>query len=175
MEMRGQGLQSKLRHHRKKMKKTLIALGMIATMAFTSCSSKDSHQSTDTLPMEQTTNSIFATPQELEGIKKALDAYVEAALKGDSNIAKPAFAETATISYNENDSLVSGPIQALFDYYDQTGPHHAEYEITAAQVAENVAIVSIDSKFGDVGFDDMFTLVKDGNDWKIVSKIYHVK
>lgn len=125
--------------------------------------------------MEQTNQMINATPQELEGIKKALDAYVEAAVKGDSNIAKPVFADAATISYNENDSLVTNPIQALFDYYDQTGPHHAEYEITAAQVAENVAVVSIDSKFGDVGFDDMFTLVKDGNNWKIVSKIYHVK
>lgn len=125
--------------------------------------------------MEQTNKVINANPQELSGIKNALDAYIDAAIKGDSNIAKPVFAETATISYNENGSLVSGPIQALFDYYDQTGPHHAEYEITAAQVAENVAVVSIDSKFGDVRFDDMFTLVKDGDNWKIVSKVYHIK
>ena len=118
---------------------------------------------------------INATPTELDGSKKVLDAYVGAAIKGSSDIAKPVFAETATISYNENDSLVSNPIQALYDYYDQTGPHHAEYEITSAQVADNVAIVSIDSKFGDVRFDDMFTLGKDGTDWKIISKIYHVK
>lgn len=125
--------------------------------------------------MKEKSSSINATPGQLEGIQKALDAYVEAAVKGDSRVAKPVFASTATISYNDRDTLVSGPIQALFDYYDQTGPHHAEYEIIAAQVAENVAIVSIDSKFGDVSFDDMFTLVKDGNDWKIVSKVYHVK
>ena len=125
--------------------------------------------------MKQTSYAINATPAQLEGIQKALDAYIEAAVKGDRNIAKPVFASTATISHNENDSLVSGLIQELFDYYDKTGPHHAEYEITAAQVADNVAVVSIDSKFGDTGFDDMFTLVKDGNDWKIVSKVFHVK
>ena len=125
--------------------------------------------------MEKNTSAINANPQELDGIKKALNAYIEAAVKGDSKIAKPVFAETATISHVENDSLVSGPIQELYDYYDKTGPHHAEYEINSAQVAKNVAVVSIDSKFGEVKFDDMFTLVKDGNDWKIVSKIFHVQ
>lgn len=121
------------------------------------------------------TNKINATPQEEEGVRKALDAYIEAALKGDSKIAKPVFGDLATISYSDKDSLISSPIQALFDYYDKTGPHHAEYEITSLEVAGNVAIVRIDSKFGDVSFDDMFALVKDGNNWKIVSKVYNVK
>lgn len=120
-------------------------------------------------------NKINATSQEEAGIRKALDSYIEAALKGDSNIAKPVFGEMATISYSENDSLISNPIQALYDYYDKTGPHHAEYEITSLEVAGNVAIVRIDSKFGDVEFDDMFALVKDGDNWKIVSKVYNVK
>ena len=120
-------------------------------------------------------NKINATSTEEAGIRKALDAYIEAALKGDSKIAKPVFGDLATISYSDNDSLVSAPIQALYDYYDQTGPHHAEYEISSLEVAGNVAIVRIDSKFGDVAFDDMFALVKDGNDWKIVSKVYNVK
>lgn len=43
------------------------------------------------------------------------------------------------------------------------------------KVAGDVAVVSIDSRFGDTSFDDMFTLVKDGDDWKIVSKVYHIK
>lgn len=158
------------------MKSVIISLSLIGVLTFASCHSENSRQIENKIENMQNNNqAINATPQELDGIKKSLDAYIEAAIKGDSEIAKPVFAETATISFNENDSLVSNPIQALFDYYDQTGPHHAEYEITAAQVAENVATVSIDSKFGDVAFDDMFTMVKDGNNWKIVSKIYHVK
>ena len=43
------------------------------------------------------------------------------------------------------------------------------------KVDGNVAIVRIDSKFGDVSFEDMFALVKDGKVWKIVSKVYNVK
>lgn len=161
------------------MKILALSLALAGVLTLSACHSENKENSEKTNKqaetMEQQSSAINATPQELDGIKQTLDAYVEAAIKGDSKIAKPSFAETATISYSENDSLVSNPIQALFEYYDQTGPHHAEYTITSARVAGSVAVVSIDSKFSDVAFDDMFTLVKDGNDWKIVSKVYHVK
>ena len=158
------------------MRKSILLSALLMMTLMAACGGdKCKKETKQTETMAENVTTINATPQELDGIKKVLNAYIEAAEKGDSKIAEPVFAETATISHNENDTLVSGPIKELFDYYNETGPHHAEYEITAAQVAENVAIVSIDSKFGDVGFDDMFTLVKDGNDWKIVSKVFHVK
>ena len=158
------------------MRKSILLSALLMMTLMAACGGdKCKKETKQTETMAENITTINATPQELDGIRKALNAYIEAAEKGDSKIAEPVFAETATISHNENDTLVSGPIKELFDYYNETGPHHAEYEITAAQVAENVAIVSIDSKFGDVGFDDMFTLVKDGNDWKIVSKVFHVK
>ncbi|MDE7421989.1 MAG: nuclear transport factor 2 family protein [Muribaculaceae bacterium] len=118
---------------------------------------------------------IACSDEELAGIEKALGYYTEAAVKGDSKIAKQGFALLATMSYAENDSLITVPIQALYDYYDQTGPHNASYEIADCSVAGNVAMVRIESKFGENEFSDMFTLVKDGADWKIVSKVYHNK
>lgn len=118
---------------------------------------------------------LGASPAELSGIRKALDLYVGASVQGDSTVALPAFAQTATISYAENGKLVSAPIKALFEYYNRTGPQPASYEITACHVSTDVAVVCIDSKFGESRFDDMFTLVKDGSDWKIISKVYHGK
>lgn len=115
-----------------------------------------------------------ATAEEIAGIRKALDLYCEASVKGDSRVAQGAFAPAATMSYVENGKLVSAPIKALFDYYDQTGPQPASYELISCQVAVDVAVVSIDSKFGETRFADMFTLGKDGNDWRIISKVYHV-
>lgn len=113
--------------------------------------------------------------QDLAGITKALDLYAGAALKGDSKVAQPAFAPGATMSYAENGKLVTVPISELYAYFDKTGPHQATYKIETVKIAGDVAIVSIDSKFGNTAFDDMFTLVKDGDNWKIVSKVYHVK
>lgn len=121
------------------------------------------------------TSFINATPEQLAGIRKALDLYTEAAIKGDSKIAEPAFAKTATMSFAQNDTLVSVPIQALFDYYNTDCPQPASYEISVCDVADDAAIVRIESLFGETRFADMFTLVKDGDDWKIISKIYHVK
>ena len=70
---------------------------------------------------------------------------------------------------------MSVPIQSLYDYYDQSGPHNATYEIADCSVAGDVAMVHIESKFGENEFTDMFTLVKDNSDWKIVSKVYQIK
>ena len=86
-----------------------------------------------------------------------------------------AFAPYATMSYVDSDSLVTVPIQALYDYYDETGPHSATYEIVDWSVAGDVAMVRIESDFGENAFTDMFTLVKEGADWKIVSKVYQTK
>lgn len=113
--------------------------------------------------------------QDIAGITKALNCYVEAAVKGDSKVAQPVFAPKATMSYAENGKLVTVPISELYAYFDKTGPHPASYKIENMKIAGDVAVVSIDSIFGDTKFDDMFTLVKDGNDWKITSKVYHIK
>lgn len=79
------------------------------------------------------------------------------------------------MSFVDSGKLVSVPIKALFDYYDQTGAQPASYEISACNVASDVAIVRIESQFGETRFADMFTPAKDGDNWKIISKIYHVK
>lgn len=112
---------------------------------------------------------------DLAGIGKPLDLYVKAAIEGDSKIARPAFAEGATITHVENDSIVCLPIQALFDYYDQTGKQNASYEISECSVAGDIAMVRIESVFGEAQFTDMFTLARESGEWKIVSKIYSVK
>lgn len=113
--------------------------------------------------------------EDLAGIRKALDLYVNAAVKGNSQVARPAFVDGATITHVEKDSIVCLPIQALFDYYDQTGKHPASYEVADCNVAADVAMVRIESKFGDAEFSDIFTLAKEGDNWKIVSKIFTVK
>ena len=162
------------------MKNVLITISAIAMLLMASCGGNNNNDKTMITNnkcenMSDSTKCCNATAEEIAGIRKALDLYCEASVKGDSKIAENAFAPTATMSYAENGQLVSVPIKTLFDYYDQTGPQPASYDIASCNVADDVAIVSIDSKFGETRFADMFTLVKDGDDWKIISKVYHVK
>ncbi|NML69142.1 nuclear transport factor 2 family protein [Chryseobacterium sp. RP-3-3] len=113
--------------------------------------------------------------EQKEGILKAIDLYVESGKKGDGNIAKPAFASTATMSWSENGVLKSVPIQVLFDGFSAAEPMEANYKLTTLDVEGDAAIVRIESQFGPDKYADMFTLVKDGSDWKIISKVYQVK
>ncbi len=155
---------------------SLFVLFMLSLLPGCNCASKCenntdcNNQSNSEIAMNSNVSS-----EDLAGIRKALDLYVQAAVEGDSKVARPAFAEGATISHAEEGALICLPIQALFDYYDETGKHPASYEITECNVAGDVAMVRIESVFGEAQFTDMFALVKDGADWKIVSKIFHVK
>ena len=156
--------------------RTVFILGIFFLV--TACENVKSENQEQDIKGETMENSNFnnATPEQLEGINKALDAYINAAIKGDSKIAEKVFTDNAPISHIENDSLISLPIRALYDYYNSdVCPQPASYTITACNVANDVAIVAIDSDFGGTKFDDMFSMVKDGKEWKIVSKIFHVK
>lgn len=110
--------------------------------------------------------------EQKEAILKPIELYVEAGRKGDGNIAKPAFASTATMSWSEDGALKSVPIKALFDGFSAAEPMEANYQLRTLDAEGDVAIVRIESQFGANKYADMFTLVKDGNDWKIISKIY---
>lgn len=158
---------------------SILSAGVM-TLALSSCCGSKTNECSDSCAeacdsTECATTTCCATPEEVAAIRIPLDMYVNAAVQGDSKVAEPAFAQGATISHAENDTLICAPIKDLFAYYDATGKQSASYEIADISVAGDVAMVRIESKFGDAEYSDMFTLVKDGNDWKIVSKVFHSK
>ena len=114
------------------------------------------------------------TQQEKNGILKAIGYYLQAAPDGTRKTAEKAFAKTATMSWSADGKLNSVPIEELYKYFDEK-KRPASGEISACSVAGDVAIVRLESDFDGAKFADMFTLVKDGDDWKIASKVYHLK
>lgn len=149
-----------------------LALGANAAQAQEAVPTAQAHgyaPSTNTLRIN-----IKTTNEQKAGILRAIDLYMDAGRQGDSKIAKQAFAATATVSWSENGVLKSEPVQLLYDFFDK-GALEVSYELASMDVAEDVAIVRIESQFGAAQFADMFTLVKAGHEWKIVSKVYHAK
>lgn len=108
------------------------------------------------------------------GIIKAIEYYVKGGEKGDSKITAKAFADNATMSWSENGQLKTVPIQVLYDIVDKNGASSASYKLIDCNIEQNIAIAKIQSQFGSQKYIDMFTLVKDANEWKIISKIYTV-
>ena len=115
------------------------------------------------------------TSAELSALLVPVELYIESGVKGTSECAKRAFVPQATMSHVEADSIVVAPIRALYDFYDQTGPQDCSYELADCSVAGDAAMVRIESVFGEARFTDMFTMLKQGGEWRIVSKIFTVK
>lgn len=152
--------------------KKILSIVLIAAAMSSCCNNKcDKNECTDTCAATET--ATITKPDAPEGVVKAIECYINGGRQASSVAAKPGFAETATMSWYENGKLQSVPIQTLFDGFDSWQPTEASYEIINCEVAEDVAMVAINSQFGDANYTDMFTLVKDGDDWKIVSKVYH--
>ena len=117
----------------------------------------------------------MSSEQTKKEVLKAIDLYIEGGKNPASGAGKKAFAQWATMSYNENGKLVTVPIQTLFSIMDSIGPEEVTYSLKNISVSPTVATVSIESNFSKIGkFNDMFTLVKDESGWKIVSKVYDV-
>lgn len=113
---------------------------------------------------------------DLGGITTAVDTYIEGGRKGDSKITRQAFAVNATMSWSENGTARTVPIQALYDYVDKSGAMTVSRgEIKVVASTPTTALVSVETQFGEVKYMDMFALVRDGASWKIVAKIYHTK
>lgn len=164
------GLRRDINQNRQKIFSLTVISVLTITGLLVSCQNKNNDHN-----QQNKTEIMQNNHEQKEGILKAIDLYVEAGKKGDGNIAKPAFASTATMSWSENGSLKSVPIQALFDGFSAAEPMEAKYKLTNLDVEGDVAIVRIESQFGSDKYADMFTLVKDGSDWKIISKIYQIK
>ncbi|MCM1129981.1 MAG: nuclear transport factor 2 family protein [Alistipes senegalensis] len=156
------------------MKKSVIAL-LIAPLLLGAAYNAAAKENTDNNTAQATlAESCQATPQEHAGITKAIDYYIQAGKKGDSRIAQKGFAPAATMSWAENNTVKTVPIKTLYAYFDEK-PRTASGAITACSIAGNIAMARVESAFDGIQFTDMFTLVKEGENWKIVSKVYHLK
>lgn len=110
-----------------------------------------------------------------EGIIKTLEYYAEGSRKADSKITRRAFTDNATMSWIEDGKLQSVPIQGLYDFVESNQAMEVNYTVSSCDIADDVAIVRIESQFGDAKYADMFSMLNTEDGWKIVSKIYHLK
>ncbi len=111
---------------------------------------------------------------EMTAIVKTIEYYIEGGRKGNSKITEKAFADNATMSWAETGQTRTVPIKVLYDIVDKSGASTANYKLLDFNIDKNIAIVKIQSRFGPQEYIDMFTLIKDAGNWKIVSKIYRI-
>jgi hypothetical protein len=88
----------------------------------------------------------------------------------------PAFHPNATIHGYIGPDLFGGPIQMLFDWNDQNGPAtDLKHNIASIDIEGTIATVRLElDNWTGHKFTDMFTLLKTGGEWKIISKVFYL-
>lgn len=123
-----------------------------------------------------------ATPSEVtpvttyDAIVATVQHYLDGGKTGSSAAMKPAFHPGATIHGYLGPDLISGPIQALFDFVDGNEPASGlEARITSVDVAGTIATVRLDmDNWSGHRFTDMLSLLQVNGQWLITSKVFHL-
>ena len=113
---------------------------------------------------------------EYEEIAKVMQAYIDAAEKGDGSICRDAFHPDATMFGMVGGKLAITPIAGLFEWITKTGPSpKIRSQITSIDAAGTVATARIESDhWADTRYTDLFTLIKTQKGWKIMNKVFHI-
>lgn len=114
--------------------------------------------------------------REQAAIARTVELYIEGGRQGSSKIMRQAFHEGANIYANVNGQVLGGPIQALYDLVDGKPPAgNIDYELASVEYAANIATVRLEiANWAGAHYTDMFTLLKIGEEWKIISKVSYV-
>jgi hypothetical protein len=112
---------------------------------------------------------------EYQAISRVLNLYIEGGRQGKSAIMKPAFHPDAMIYGGPGDKTEGGPISTLFSYIDShPAAPQLQAQVVKIEVQNQIAFARVESdNWNGARFSDMFLLVKDGAQWKILTKTFH--
>ena len=112
---------------------------------------------------------------EQNAIVSTIERYIEGGRLGKSEVMKQAFADNATMYFIVDDKLDGGPIQTLYDAVDNLGPApNLKSEIGPVDVNKSTATAHVEFfDWAGARYTDQLVLLKTGDDWKIIHKVYH--
>ena len=118
---------------------------------------------------------------EHDAITRTMHCYIAGARAGDSDLMRPAFHPSATISGFCQGVEYSGSIRHVFEWINRNGPApYIEPRFARIEVIETVAVVHLEVQrwSGKLAgtharASDVFTLLKVNGEWKITHKLFH--
>ncbi|GGE37502.1 nuclear transport factor 2 family protein [Streptococcus himalayensis] len=115
-----------------------------------------------------------------QDILNQMKRYMNGVREADAEMMRPSFHSEATMyGFDEAENLVAeGSIDHLFTGIEQMSPiPNMVTEATILAETSNTASVKIEliSESDGIHWTDFMNVIKIGDEWKIVSKIYHSK
>jgi len=120
-------------------------------------------------------NTTFTHLTDHDAVAEIVQIYIDSAITGNAEQMSSAFYEDAIMHGFVGADFLGGPIQVLFDWTSENpGGEGLQARIASVEIIETIATVRVEME-NNTGFNftDLLTLVKSGNEWKIISKAYH--
>lgn len=123
---------------------------------------------------------MSATTLEEDGIRQAINFYIDGLREGSVETLKEAFHSEATMCGHLGETLMVVPIQGLYDFVSSNPAPAKSGEpfsasVAAIEVAGSIASAKItEQSYQGHNFTDFFNLLKIDGRWWIVSKVFNV-
>lgn len=113
--------------------------------------------------------------KDFDGVKQAINDYINAGKQGSSDILRPSVYKDAIIYSAPMGKVDGGTMDSLFEFLDgNPAATDMVAEIVAIDIAGDVAYAKVESdNWLGARYTDMFLLVRDGDKWKILTKVFH--
>ncbi|MFM0047124.1 nuclear transport factor 2 family protein [Paraburkholderia sediminicola] len=115
--------------------------------------------------------------QDYEDILEVVGEYVKGLKVGNVDGLKRAFHENAVMYGFTDQGLLEGTIQNLYDYvknYGDAPKIKTRFDVLHKTPTTAVVRVELENDAADGNFTDYHSLIKVGNEWKIVAKLFHL-
>ena len=110
------------------------------------------------------------------GIREAINRYAEGMETSNVEILKEAFHQQAILCGYLDDEMIAAPIEGLYDWVSSnSAPEVFNLSILAIEVAGRVAAATARETDSHSEVIDYFHLLKGGDRWLIVSKLWDAK
>jgi hypothetical protein len=118
---------------------------------------------------------------EHDAITRTMHCYIAGARAGDSDLMRPAFHPTATISGYCQGVEYTGSVEHVFEWINQNGPApNVTPRFARIEIIETIAVVHLEVEHwsgklagANARASDVFTLLKCDREWKITHKLFH--
>ncbi len=111
-----------------------------------------------------------------QAIRRTLQHYLNGAISGKSADLRPAFHEDAMLHGYLGPEYTAMPIAKFYEWHEANGPAtNLSARVAGIDIEGTIATARLElDDWTGHRFTDMFTLLKHGGEWKIISKVFHL-
>ena len=114
-------------------------------------------------------------------IENIINLYIESMNKSDADIVKDAFHSNAKVTGYLHGELLQLSTEEFARFVSSQQPSpiengkNIEFDILSMDIEGSIAYVKIRDKYLGITFLDILSLLKEGDNWSIYNKLFHVE